>query len=361
MNRPTSSFACLFALIITVVPCAARADVERVQVVSTPDKGEVPDAEIDSSGTIHLAYVVGEDALYVKSCDDGKTFSQPLRVNSDPGTVHPPHSYRGPDLAISKGGRVHVIWYGNGYQRKLPKEQWGVFYSHLDPGDTAFAASRNLNHKPSDNYSLATDHEGNVAVVWMAGGLSLTSSQDNGDTFALAETVSIADPCECCASRAFFSADSTLSIAYREKARNLRDMYVLERAKGQPAFSSQKISSTPWEVNACPMTGTFLSGTKQGRVVGLETKGQISYARLGPTRSLAPPSEIKAGAKGKWPVALAAPDGTVLVSWKNGSTLYWQLRDSKDKPIGDVESAPGRNPHRHAGVVTKDGNFLLFD
>jgi|SRR5438445_13061973 len=75
--------------------------------------------------------------------------------------------YRGPDLAVGKGGLVHVIWYNNGYQRKLPQDQWGVMYSHLNSEGTAFVPSRNLNHKPSDNYSLAADNSGRVAVVWM--------------------------------------------------------------------------------------------------------------------------------------------------------------------------------------------------
>nr|WP_281721461.1 hypothetical protein [Nitrosomonas nitrosa] len=65
--------------------------------------------------------------------------------------------------------------------------------------------------------------------------------------------------------------------------------------------------------------------------------------------------------RGKWPVALLSPDGTVLVSWKTGSTLSWQKFDSKDKPVGLPESAPSPNAHRHAGVVNKDGTFVLID
>jgi hypothetical protein len=351
----------LFVRILVFLLIAAHcASADRVQVVSVPDKGEVPDAEIDSKGTIHLAYVVGEDALYVQSTNNGATFTEPLRVNFEPGTVHPPNMYRGPDLAIGKNGRVHVIWYVNAYQRKLPKDQWGVFYSHVDPGQPAFVPARNLNHKPSDNYSLAADADGNVAVIWMAGSLSVNSSRDNGETFGDTETVSVADPCECCASRAFFSRDSGLFIAYREKANNERDMHLLSRAKGKTAFTKQKISSTPWEINACPMTGAFLSPAKTGLITAWETKGNVYYGRLTPTASLLPPKEIRTG-KGKWPIAIAAPDGTVLVSWKDGSTLHWQLRDANDKRLGETESQDSRNAHRHAAAVTKDGNFLLFD
>ena len=334
---------------------------ERVRVVTTPGNGAVPDAEIDASGTIHVAFVARQDAYYAKSTNSGKTFSEPLRINAEPGTVHPPNMFRGPDLALGKNGRVHVIWYVNAFQRKLPQEQWGVFYSYLDPGQTAFAESRNLNHKPSDNYSLAADENGEVAVIWMAGKLFVNSSRDNGSSFGAAEIVRSADTCECCASRAFLSTDGLLSIAYREKANNIRDMHVLTRAKGQPTFTKQKISSTPWPINACPMTGVSLGGVKNGLLMAWETKGQVFYSRLNSAKTLLPPTEIRATTQGKWPLALADPDGRVLVSWKNDSTLFWQLHDSTDKPIGNVQSKPSPNSNRHAGVVTIEGDFLLID
>jgi hypothetical protein len=138
-------------------------------------------------------------------------------------------------------------------------------------------------------------------------------------------------------------------------------MHLLTRAKNQTTFSKQKISSTPWQINACPMSGTFLGGAKNGLVTAWETKGQIFYARIDPAGGLMAPKEIKAAAKGKWPLALAAADGTVLVSWKDGSTLSWQLHDATDKPLGEVNSRPASNRNRHAGVVGSDGNFLLID
>ena len=359
MNRWQKSISILTLCILLGTARAPAA--ERVQVVSVPGNGQVPDAEIDRKGTIHVAYVSKDDAWYVRSTDTGKTFSAPVRINSEPGTVHPPNMYRGPDIAMGKKGRIHVIWYISAYQRKLPNDQWGVLYSYLDSGKSEFAPARNLNHKPSDNYSLAADDKGNVAVVWMAGKVYVTSSQDNGETFNDKLLVPIADPCECCASRALFSGNSTLSVAYREKANNMRDMYLLRKEIDQQTFTRQKISTIPWEVTGCPMTGTFLSSARTGQVMAWETKGQISFARLNSSDSFASAKEIKVAPKGKWPVALAASDGSVLISWKNGLNLFWQLRDAADKPIGETQSKPSRNSYRHAGIVLSDGTFLLID
>ena len=358
--NPWQKFLQVFSLLALLSAVSASA-AERVQVIAIPGNGQVPDAEVDHDGMIHVAYVSRNDAWYVKSSDAGKTFTAPIRINSEPGTVHPPNMYRGPDIAIGKNDRVHVVWYISAYQRKLPKDQWGVFYSYLDSGKNEFAPGRNLNHKPSDNYSLAADEKGNVAVVWMSGKIYVSSSQDNGETFKDPLLVPTADPCECCASRALFSGNSVLSIAYREKANNMRDMYLLRKQIAEATFTRQKISSIPWEITGCPMTGTFLANAKSGPVMAWETKGQISYARLNSIDSLASAKEIKAAPKGKWPIALATSDGTVLVSWKNGTNLFWQLRDPGDKPIGETKSQPSRNSNRHAGVLLSDGNFLLID
>jgi hypothetical protein len=352
MKFPSALFAAL--LLISQVDTGADA----VRLVHTPNGGEVPDAEIVASGAIHIAFVKGEDAYYAKSNDGGKSFSQPLRINSQPGTVHPANMFRGPDLALGHNGRVHVIWYVNAYQRKRPHDEWGVFYSHLDPGQTAFAPARNLNHKPSDNYSLAADDGGHVAVVWMAGKLFLTESPDSGASFRTRD-ISIADPCECCASRALFSKDGRLAIAYREKAQNLRDMHLITRLGMDGNFQMQRLSSTPWQVNACPMTGTFLSNHTAQTVAAWETMGSVYYTRLG--AGIKTPKEIKVADRGKWPVALVSAEGTVLVSWKTGPTLSWQMFDPNDNPDGAVESAPSPNSHRHAGVITKDGTFVLID
>src|SRR5678815_2396671 len=101
-------FFCI-ALHIPQVPAVQAADpADRVQVAQTPADGQVPDAEVDAKGTVHVAYVAGQDAYYVKSTDKGKTFSEPIRINSERGTVHPPNMFRGPDIGIGKGGRIHV-------------------------------------------------------------------------------------------------------------------------------------------------------------------------------------------------------------------------------------------------------------
>jgi hypothetical protein len=270
--------------------------------------------------------------------------------------------YRGPDIAIGKDDQVHAVWWVNAYQRKRPKNEWGVYYSQLSPAREAFLPARNINMKPSDNYSVAADRSGNVAVFWTADNVYVNLSKDGGKTFGPSTVAHPdADSCECCATRALFDPDGRLYAIYRDKAKNKRDMYLLRLDPGVATFARLPLSVTPWEINACPMAGASLGpwGGK-GLIAGWQREGKIYFARLDPPGRLVPPGEIIAPGQGKYPVVLSAPGGAMLAAWKNRTTLYWQLYDAAGRPEGPLRSAPGTSPFRPGGVVTKGGAFVLF-
>jgi len=64
---------------------------EKLRFIRVPNGGIQPQAAMDEKGTIHLVYFSGDpmqgDLFYVTSTDDGATFSQPRRVNSQPGSA----------------------------------------------------------------------------------------------------------------------------------------------------------------------------------------------------------------------------------------------------------------------------------
>ena len=334
-----------------------------IVVVPVPDGGEAPDAAVDTRGRIHLVYVKGEDAYYVVSIDKGKTFNRPLRINSERATVHPAEMFRGPVVAIGKDDQVHVVWWVNAYQRQRPKSEWGVYYSQLNPSRDAFLPGRNINGQPSDNYSIAADRDGYVAVIWTSGTtLSVNLSRDGGRTFgAPVVATPKVDPCECCATRALFGPDHRLYAIYRDKAGHMRDMFLLRLDKGAEMFVRSPLSVTPWHLNACPMAGaSFGFWGDKGLVAAWERDGKIYFARVDFTGRLMAPGEIEVPSEGKYPVVLAGPGGATLVASRHGTGLSWQMYDAAGRSEGNPGSAPGTSRVRAAGVVTGDGTFILF-
>jgi len=341
----------IFFLAALLFSATAFGAVEFV-AVPTPGNGKLSDALTDEAGAIHLVYQKGADVFYAKSSDDGATFSTPLRVNSATGPAAG-GMFRGPALALGKGGTVHVIWYPD--QAKLPaKADWGVRYARLDAGATAFTAEQNIGRRPSDNYSLAADASGNVAVVWTAGALTIARSRDNGATFQPAENIPGADPCECCATRAVFTAQGRLSVLYRDKKDNDRVMSIAD-VPATGTASHWKLSDQTWPIKACPMTGSFITRAATGLLAAWENTGNVYF---GLVKTGSPATATMVG-RGKYPVALPASATGTGIAWKTGRTLNWKSFDTNGASTSGSMETP--NADRFGAVVTKSGKVLLFE
>src|SRR4051794_24888894 len=125
----------------------AKSD-SKVVLRRTPDHGIQPQA-VMHDGTLHLIYFKGTpaagDAFYVKSTDDGETYSKPLRVNSQPNTVIATGNIRGAQLAVGAKGRPHVAWMGAAKaEPRAPGDAMPMLYTRLNDDATAFEAQRNL-------------------------------------------------------------------------------------------------------------------------------------------------------------------------------------------------------------------------
>jgi hypothetical protein len=227
---------------------AAGADVH-VTVVKTPADGLQPQAIADAQRTLHLIYFKGDagagDLFYVRRPAGAERFSEPLRVNSRPGSAIAVGSVRGGQIALGKAGRIHVAWNASG---KTGSE--AMFYTRLNDTGTAFEPQRNLMRRSmilDGGGTVAADGAGNVYVAWhalRAGGergehhrrVWLARSTDDGKTFA-EETPAWSEPtgvCPCCSMRAFADRQGFVYLLYRSANAGVnRDIYLLcSRDKG---------------------------------------------------------------------------------------------------------------------------------
>ncbi|MBT5876918.1 MAG: hypothetical protein HOH43_26080 [Candidatus Latescibacteria bacterium] len=345
-------------LVFSAVSCGNTPELPNIAVVPLPGGGIAPDVVIDETGSIHLSYFDDGNIYYMQSGDDGQSFSDPIRINSLEGTAQA-GLFRGPDIDVSSRGRIHVVWYSNAYQRKLPPYDWGVQYAWKGRNDSKFTETKNLNHVPSDNYSLAVDGE-RVAVVWTADSLYVQFSEDGGETFGRAESIVNADPCECCATNAYYLKQGKLHILYREKAGNVRDMHILAQNNRGTAFARTRLSETQWKIEACPMSGSSLTENRSGLSVVWETKGQILLGYADEAGKLLETGEMVVSANGKYPAVVSTPTGATLVAWKQNSTLMWNLYHAGRSTVQLSGKSENVSPHRPAGIVTSHGDILLI-
>jgi hypothetical protein len=343
----------------------APAQAATVQLIDPPGDGIVADAEIDADGAVHLVYVslpdgVQQDLFYAVSTDGGATFEPAIRVNANAGQVYA-GGFRGPDIALGADGRVHVIWYTNGYQAKRPHEEWGVHYAYMDAAGDAFVGERNINKRPSDNYALDANDDGEVSIYWGANDGFISRSSDGGETFDEPVQVESIDPCECCATRVRYADDGTLHLVYREKRDNLRDMYIVPITDSLLSPPRVKLDSEPWEIAACPMTGAYLTASDaDSYLVAWERKRAIYYGRYGKDGAPMEPAEVAVAEEGRYPLVLSGADGVTLVAWKDDVNMGWRRYDARGIALDEPTVVQADNIHRFAGVVTPSGDFVLF-
>src|SRR5450432_3240171 len=126
-NRQAFAAVCLMLMTFNV-----QAG-ENVTLLKTPHGGIQPQAVADANGTLHLIYFKGEpragDLFYVKRTPGQEQFSEPMRVNSVPGSAIAVGSVRGGQISVGKSGRVHVAWNGSG-------QNSGMLYARLNDAGT---------------------------------------------------------------------------------------------------------------------------------------------------------------------------------------------------------------------------------
>lgn len=334
----------------------------KVKTIAVLNGGQPVAAKTDSEGTIHLLFQSADEPQYAKSTDNGKTFSKPIPVVRR-DSRNPDLKFLAWDLAVGQGGRIHVALATNAWALKLPQEEWGFYYAHLDAGSGAFSPVQNINLKSSEGFSLAADDKGNVTACWLSGKLYANVSRDNGKTFGPAVEIDPAiNPCDCCTTSSVYGADGKLAVLYREETNNERDMYLVLWDQDRNESTRTRVSTTLWTIEGCPMTYFSVNRNQDGYIAVWPTKGQVYLARMDSKGTLQPPTEIKApGTTGMRVgiLALSGANGATLVAWKQLGQLKWQLYDNQGQSLGSPGSAESAGAGV-AGVVDKYGEFIVF-
>lgn len=370
-------------------PAADQPEPTRVEVVPTPDGGIQPQAAVDAGGTVHVVYFKGSppagDLFYARIGPSEAAFSAPTRVNSQRASAVASGTIRGAQLALGRGGRVHVAW--NGSDRAEPRNPFGstpMLYASLKPGGDGFGPQRNLMAKTSaldGGGSVAADDAGNVHVAWhgLAEGspegernrrVWVARSADDGETFGPERPALDAETgaCGCCGTKALADRRGGVYLLYRAATDNVgRDMYLLSSRDRGAHFRGAMIQ--PWKLDACPMTSASLAESPDGVLAAWETEQQVYYAKVDPeTSKLSSPIAPPGGRGRKHPAVAGNARGETILAWaegtgwQRGGALAWQVFDRAGRPTGPRGRVEGGIPTwgLPAVVARPDGGFLLI-
>ena len=382
--------AALVGLGISGMPAASAAVPERlVEVVQTPDGGIQPQAVIDAKGTVHLVYFKGEpaagDLFYTRRERGARSFAPPLRVNSQPGSAVAIGTVRGGQLALGRGGRVHVAWNGSG--KALPKNADGsspMLYTRSDREGRAFEPQRDLMTKTTaldGGGTVAADDAGHVYVAWHGRGddsipgeagrrMWVARSDDDGAEFAPEASAFDKETgaCGCCGTRALADPRGTLYLLYRSATNFVgRDMYLLTAREAGARFRGNVLA--PWKVSVCPMSTESLANAPTGVLAAWETDRRVSFVRIDP-ESGQPSSPVTPPGRGdrKHPAVAGNAQGETLLAWaegtgwQKGGALVWQLFDRSGRPMAEKGRIEDGIPiwGLPTVVAKPDGNFLII-
>ena len=368
-NRWFVALAAGMAVLSIASGTATAADpTGRVTVLETPDGGIQPQTAVGPDGAIHLTYFKGEpgkgDVFYARAASGQTRFSDPVRANSQPGSAVAMGTIRGAQVALGRGGRVHVA--GNGAGGARPANPVGgspMLYARSNPEGTAFEPQRNLMRTTSQldgGGSVAADREGNVYVGWHGRAEAapegekgrrffVARSADDGETFAPEKPALDKETgaCGCCGTRAFADSRGAVYFLYRAATENVgRDMTLLTSRDHGGHFEATTLH--PWRLFTCPMSSESFAEGAAGVSAAWETDGQVLFSRidpktLEPSKPVAPPG----GGGRKHPALAVNANGETLLAWaegtgwQRGGALVWRVFDPSGRPTresGRVES-----------------------
>ncbi len=362
-------------------PANAAVQLERV-----PEGGIQPQAAVESDGTVHLVYYIGEaaggDLYYCRRAAEDAQFSEPVRVNNTPGSAIAAGTIRGAQVALGRDGRLHVVWNGsNRAEPRGPDKATPLLYTRLSDDGARFEPERNVitsAYGLDGGATLGADAQGHVYVAWHAGTgrgedsrrVWMVRSTDDGATFDAERAIDVprVGACGCCGMKGTVSPDGAVMFLYRSaKPATQRDMYLLTSLDQGQSFTSRKLQA--WEIGTCPMSSEAFAHTGNQSWGAWETDEQVYVARLDSDagETARPRGAPGSAARRKHPALAVNGRGELLMvwtegtGWNKGGGLAWQQFDAQGRPTDVKGRAPGIPVWSFAAPYAQpDGSFVIL-
>ncbi len=361
------------------------------------DRGEAkPVAEAprpagpQAGGHSHKTY---NNLYFARSADGGRTFSQPLRINTKDGELWGFATSR-PRIAAGKSGVIHIFYHANRHDASATRQAVDARYSRSTDGGKTFSAPRTLNSESGglDDGELSEAHcfggmgvapNGDVHTFWVDtrhmtsekenGAIYTAISRNEGKTFESERMLFRATACPCCQLNVAFTPKGDVILSSRNVTPDgARDSSIAVSKDGGKTYSAF-VATTPnkWIINACPLKPAMLATDKDGRIFAAWFSGAekpagsfIAVSEDG-GKSFSTPIPLHPGGSPDRPQIAVSGDGAVTVAWDAlaGQVRRVYLRVSTDhgKTFGPVVEfdAPAGTANYPAIAAAKDGKTFV--
>ena len=378
-------FTILFLFILSPILshnyCAAETtQFGSIISINHPDKRvSNASAVIADDGRIYIGWVKEEgnkNNIYISSSsDNGKTFSEKVRVNADADM--PSGINHAPTMALGIKGELYLAWTVSRTDSEFSSDI--KFSSSLDKGRSFEPAIvvNDDNLPVSHGFeSMTVAPDGSIYIAWLDGrekkeGVSSTfiaRSADNGKTFEKNVRVD-GNSCPCCKTAVTVSHDGTVYVSWRKVFKgDIREIVLSKSTDRGKSFSeSVVVGNDKWVIAGCPHRGPSMSTDKDGVLyVVWYTEGEIGTpsiyianskdGEMSFTKKLIPFSN---GTFPDHPVMTLNKDGKPIIAWEETtpvlSRLIFQQMDEKPQQMNQGI----RRAHDPVLSINKRGDILI--
>lgn len=338
----------------------------------TPEGEAIASAAAASKeGHTHLAQA---DVWFARSTDGGATFSAPVRVNREVGSVWG-FAVSKPRVRISPDGTIHVFYPGNSVAPKHGKPIVLPMYARSTDNGQSFAAPVVLGSVPdSDNSdivsgglanaecfgTMTTDEQGGVFAYWIDtrdmsrsqpnGKIFSAVSYDNGRSFGKDFEVFPGDACPCCQITATAHRGKIYLGSRQVSTAGTRDSVVaVSTDRGQSFGPRVRWGGAAWPIEGCPLKPTSVAVEGDDLYLaayngGAEPQGAYISRSTNGGASFEPAVLLHPGAAVSDAPVIALLDGRIVAAWhaKTGAERRIYLSVSHDR--GKTFTSPAQLP-----------------
>jgi hypothetical protein len=301
MNRLMGNLLMLCCVLLCSM---AFAHGDKPQHDMTPPDSLAISVAIDSAGKLWRVGVSDGFVEVASSTDLGKTFTKPLRANTEKQTINA-HGEVRPKIAIGKKGEVYVTW----MQNLAPRFSSYIWFARLLEGRNRFEKPQ-IVHTDRAEIGHAFEEinvapNGDITVLWLdarvlaaakklgqkhaGSSIYYAVSVDAGKTFAPEQKLAD-NSCECCRVATTAKPDGTVVAMWRHVFEGSeRDHNIAEIPKEGAKPEPHRATFGRWVIDGCPHHGAALASGGEGKdwwgyhmayFDGNEQKSGLYYSRM---------------------------------------------------------------------------------